>query len=371
MEEEVDFFAVKVAERLETLMTTKKRNHYVPRFLLNNFASRSRDGKKHWVWQYRKGEAPKEVSTRDVAVSAFFYGRDSAVEEALAQVEQRIKPVIDLIVAGEPAARFASELATFAYLLAVRTRALRFQMADSAREVAIELFGKEILPLIETALRKQAEQLYDTEVEKIVKSLPRSQRKMASKLVQQRLPKTRFMEMAETYLARLNITAILGLLGQQVTSIDFETAAEEGQLKGLERLLEANKTPDSLLNASWKVLTEDVQTSYILGDTCVLATNEGKEWGSLLRFGHVDWIELYLPLTPRHLLVAQRQEHAVSLTCQQVNEYSAQLAENTIFSSARTERVDRLGKSIGTGSAIINRTETTRMVEEMWQELSL
>ena len=67
----------------------QKRNHYIPRLLLNRFASRA-EGDKHWVWQSGQGGQSREISTRDAAVGSHFYGAlDTGVEQALAKVESR------------------------------------------------------------------------------------------------------------------------------------------------------------------------------------------------------------------------------------------------------------------------------------------
>lgn len=49
-------------------MAGKKRSHYVPRFLLNRFASRSQNDTR-LVWQFSKEKPPIEISTSSAAVS--------------------------------------------------------------------------------------------------------------------------------------------------------------------------------------------------------------------------------------------------------------------------------------------------------------
>ena len=349
-------------------MAEKKRNHYVPRFLLNHFASR-REKNKHWVWQYRRDEVPIEISTRDVAVESFFYGRDPGLEKSLGEVEQQMKPVLDQILTGAPVSDFALDLANFVYLLGVRTRALRLQIADSANEVFTELFSEATIPLIEKAVRKEADGRYDEEINKIIAAVPRNRRKVALKLARQRLPKATFLQMIDERLGQIDLRAVLVSQGKQmIPRINFQAAAEDGQLKGLTRLLDAQKTPDPLLNAVWKLVTQS-SGAYVLGDACVIATQDSKV-GSLFRFGSTEWAALYLPLTPRHLLVAYRNEPWQIPQPDQINEYSAQLAENAIFCCEDTEETRRLSLIIGSGYALIEPSETTRLVNEIWRDLA-
>ena len=92
----------------------QKRNHYIPRMLLNRFASRT-EGKKHWIWQTGQDGQSREISTRDAAVGSLFYGESSTgVERALSEVESRIATVLRrLDEAGESLSEFAPEIRRF------------------------------------------------------------------------------------------------------------------------------------------------------------------------------------------------------------------------------------------------------------------
>lgn len=67
-----------------------KRQHYIPRLLLKGFSCRT-DGEKDFVWYFRKGKCPKEVSIRDVALSKGFYGNTGAtsLDEKITSKEQQ------------------------------------------------------------------------------------------------------------------------------------------------------------------------------------------------------------------------------------------------------------------------------------------
>ena len=64
---------------------SRKRHHYIPRFLLARFASQ-RQEEKSWVWQISTDRAI-EISTKDAAVSKHFYGQDSSIEDGLVPLE--------------------------------------------------------------------------------------------------------------------------------------------------------------------------------------------------------------------------------------------------------------------------------------------
>lgn len=349
-------------------MLNKKRNHYIPRFLLNNFASRT-EGRKRWVWQYLRDVEPRQVSTRDVAVRSFFYGRDPTIEDSLSEVEAQMKPVVDALVSGRAATEYVPELAQFVYLLAVRTRALRLQIADTASEMATALFGADCQDVFEEALRREAEKAYMKERKRVLKGLPKSQRRTASKLIRRGLPKDMFMSKAESLLAQLNTKAVLIALAGQAATLDFHSATEGGQLEGLAKLLATSKAPDSLLGASWNVAGSG-DDRLVLGDSCVFAVDRQGQCGSFFRFGNDEWEQLYLPLTPRHLLVATKDQHQPAISCQRVNEISAQLAETAIFSSSRDDYTAELAKLIGQAPALLSEGEMKQMAREIWRDLA-
>jgi hypothetical protein len=54
-----------------------RRQHDVPRFLLNGFASKVVHGAEedeYSVWCFRKGKPPFEPNTKNVGLQKFFYG---------------------------------------------------------------------------------------------------------------------------------------------------------------------------------------------------------------------------------------------------------------------------------------------------------
>jgi hypothetical protein len=120
-------------------LADRRRNHFVPRFLLNRFASRT-DGKKSWVWQLSRDREPIEISTRDAAVATQFYGgSETGVEDALAVAETRFSRTLSALDAGESAHNHAEGLREFVWNLAVRTRALRKQFEDVAERLTTKV----------------------------------------------------------------------------------------------------------------------------------------------------------------------------------------------------------------------------------------
>jgi hypothetical protein len=65
-----------------------KRQHILPQFLVKGFSSRSAHS-NHFVWVYRKGQAPFESNIINVGVEKNFYSEDdSTIDEKITDAER-------------------------------------------------------------------------------------------------------------------------------------------------------------------------------------------------------------------------------------------------------------------------------------------
>ena len=112
-----------------------KRNHYVPQLLLRRFASRGTK-KGDCVWVFRKEEPPFETETKNAGVESFFYGDPSSgVEGSLSTVETKWAQLLEWLDSGaHPAAR-AAELWRLAWVLGMRTRAIRTELTATVQNL--------------------------------------------------------------------------------------------------------------------------------------------------------------------------------------------------------------------------------------------
>ena len=75
-----------------------KRQHYIPRFLLKKFSSRSHK-QKYFAWYFYKGSKPEEVSIRDIGLSKHFYSKaePGSLDDIITKREGEYDKVITLI----------------------------------------------------------------------------------------------------------------------------------------------------------------------------------------------------------------------------------------------------------------------------------
>ena len=124
-----------------------------------------------WVWQIDV-EIGREVSTRDTAVSEHFYGRDTTIEDQLADVETRWANALRDAEALDDPTPVSEPLREFAWILAIRGKALRNQFSEFAErllEAAVQ--GKHEVA-IKAALLKRAQDNFDDDLEDALSELP-------------------------------------------------------------------------------------------------------------------------------------------------------------------------------------------------------
>jgi hypothetical protein len=125
-------------------MGATRGQHYLPKFLLKGFASRTKE-KKAWVYCFRRDAVGKEVSVRDVGKETDFHGnpRDGDLENRMAVVES----VFGLHVASWREREFLLEsdeelVSQFVGHLIVRTKSIREAFAAGAQVLLDELLGR-------------------------------------------------------------------------------------------------------------------------------------------------------------------------------------------------------------------------------------
>jgi hypothetical protein len=96
-----------------------KRHHYVPRFYLEEFASKQEGSRTGAFWVYDKqGGEPRLQTPKNTAVQSRFYdlsheGEQVPVEQMLAEIESDAKPVLQRWGRGETSRKDIPLLARF------------------------------------------------------------------------------------------------------------------------------------------------------------------------------------------------------------------------------------------------------------------
>lgn len=85
-----------------------RNQHFMPRFMLRGFATRSKR-REFWTCLFPRGREPGERNARDVGAQRDFYarGKDMRVDDALQKMESEFSAAVNHIrSAGAPAGSF-------------------------------------------------------------------------------------------------------------------------------------------------------------------------------------------------------------------------------------------------------------------------
>lgn len=118
------------ADMLTNVSSGPRRHHFIPRLLLKGFASKV-SGDKCFVYQFRVGAEPKELSAMDVGLERDFHGRTAEIEQRLSNKESIYGPLIRRLRDGHLHSGDETLIAEFVTDLIVRTKNVRGGLAEA------------------------------------------------------------------------------------------------------------------------------------------------------------------------------------------------------------------------------------------------
>lgn len=344
------------------MTSTRRRNHYVPRFLLKRFASRSL-GKKSWIWQVPQEGDPVEISTRDAAVARDFYGSPgSGVEDAFANAETRFAEVLSRIDSGEPPQQHHEDLRELAWTLVARTRAFRQQFAqffDGLLERALDSVTQ---PNHGDRLTQELAARVSVAWEQHMAKLPPSEQAE----VRRRLELVGLGDDARDISSRLLGSPLARQFREEFLNAAppraMERASAKGQIEGLQKTLASSSVPEWFRPHRWTIHRAD--GTLILGDGCVFARTGAGRISSLV-LAREDWEQVYLPVSPSRILVGSRTDHSALVDAEEINDYSVGLSWTHFFSSTIAAPIRARARAIGSIASQLIEAEISALVSQV------
>jgi len=340
-----------------------KGQHFVPRFLLDGFASR-RHRKESYAYLFRRGAPCHEVNIRDVGKSRYFHGDpcSSQLEAKLSSVENRLAELVRrLISTGATLPEDSLPIAQLVTSCLVRTRNLRDAFGNTLRDMFTAL-EERVSDLSVRMLQGYAVEGLLSAIREHPKTareffgLPRSQRErpMSVFVSQAASPDTR--EVISDHLQMITRTVKL-----EKISIDSHRAS-------LSKYAEfSDSDPESRVaiakQLEWSVRFAD-NVPYILGDMVVAGLGSGR---STLQNPLVfDWPPdaLCIPLSAQALLVGVRRGYDLRLDVEAVNLAAVELSRDFFVSSTATEREAAYADRIGVRAELMSRAELAAMFRD-------
>lgn len=337
---------------------TKRRHHYVSKFLLKRFASRiDKDRDTYWVWQFSRNHKPIEITVTDAGVSTRFYGADNSnIEDPLSHLENQFAISLRSIDSGESPDTYSENLRKLCWLQAIRTRSMRSQFSDSLKRFLLKFEESSHHPEAILGLKKHYFHNYREMMWDVVKDYSFVRRNIFRVLFY--IPSVRRIFL-DKLISQLDSGAFHVILRAMINRMESEHIVEKasvsGQRRGLKALLDSDEIPDAFSPTYWQLLKGSLG-SVILGDGCVICLGDDRGIGSVLRYGS-DWYEIYLPISSDKILVGSKRDEAPSLSIRDVNVASASLSSEFIWAVTNDENVGELANIIGTREPIVSEDE--------------
>jgi hypothetical protein len=323
--------------------TQAKNHHYLPRFLLKGFASRSA-GKARWVWQFSRGNPPREKNTKKVAAAPYFHGPGD-IEDKLAVKESGYADLVTELRAGAVPPGKEPLVAEFVSHLIVRTKHLRDGL-DSFGRIGMPAF---LDALCDPANAANVRALVRKEAEETFKRLPPAERRRLEPELD------RFVD---EQLARFRVE-------RQVRG-DPPVSAEDSQLKALDGPITAIARTSVLEQLTWSVV-QVAGGDLILGDIGPVARGEGEPLlESPLQFNSALPAAIYLPISSERLLVGQRAPGPLD-PIDDINVASAELSRDFFVARCNGAREQAYHSSLGQRAEFMEPAEIKRLATDVFR----
>lgn len=331
------------------------RQHFLPRFLMKGFASRI-DGKKVFVWLYRKDAVAREESTRNVGLKRGFYetGQDTADPEITAAegpMGDLVHHLRDLPTGSTVDGAEVSEMV--AHLVA-RTKHIR-DSVETLGDLALERFdeflssGQDFTRMVLDSPRIK---------QQILAGIPAFLRPMAM----QDFPS--LLKMLEQACGPALQAMVLDAMSQARKGIP--ELAKKSHVELLRRGLAPEARVENYRELSWYVI--DVPIPMILGDVGVLFETAGPR-----RFKPYDEkgdlvIGAYLPISGQRLMVGLRLDRPPTPSPEEIRVAYAGACREFFVGSVLSEELKQLQPLLGTESEMMSRDEVNKAFKEWMLE---
>jgi len=330
-----------------------ERQHYIPRFLLKGFASRT-ISQKVFIWYFRKGENPIEVSIRDIALEKSFYGESGkgSLDETITENEKDYSRVIAQVrEEGYISQKDLDILTEFVFNLVIRTRNIRKVLTEAFGE-GIKIFSRNISnPHTAARLLKN----YRKENKKEFRNQIRIGVRKSLGYRNPKVEELAIWRMEETFEKIGSLGPIYSTMLNKYLS-QLQQEGEKAHKEALTRTYQREESSKRL--AEYRRLIRSVKrfepNVFILGDIGVVQFNfKTKEFHSSI-FNKMDEGALLLPIAHDTLLVGTPHESLTLPSPDNINTSISELSMDFFVASSNSEQEKAYSERIGTRATLVD-----------------
>lgn len=345
-------------------MAQKKRNHFVPRWLLRRFACSDRRDRDQ-IWLFRASGKPFRTHINNAGSGNYFYGDpNNGLEDILAKIDDRDAGVLATIERNADLVSHADAICRMVRLLSIRTRSLREKFTDTAMDLVAMLEDSAGNPESELLMRAHMANIFDVEFEKTWEKQPAFVRRL--------VPKDKACAFARVEMARMDLRTMMAqVFGAVRDKIPWDEAAERGHVNGLLKLLqqaESEPVPDGWRPLVWQVVRMPTR-ALVLGDCATFAVrgeapvilagaDAGKEPAGLC-----------MPIAPDALLVGIVPGQRFPSDATTINDASVAHSFDSFFAAEPTDAVVALMRRIGASRGVLPPEQMQEIGRSAWRDL--
>lgn len=341
-------------------MGKPKKHHFLPRFLLRGFASRT-SGDEAWVWEFRRGRAPVERNTREVGGARYFHGDPdvSDLEYKMGDVETEYAPVIVRFRANEATNEDLAIAPAIANHLLVRTKNIRDGFRE-AGEAAIAIIGQRTregknAKLVRNRTMKELRKRLQTQYSEKFSALPKFKRKLLLSIAEKKLE-----EYLRTEEFRRDASAMIDLFNENVS---LKELVADAHRKALRKSAESVPQLKRFNDLRWEV-RQFPDSNIILGDVVGIAqsgSDEGFRNALLIDNPRI----VCIPIGNSTILVGHRGADSPAIDVQALNRGSVTASRDFFVASRCTDGEKQYADLIGTDSALLSEKDKIRFSTKM------
>jgi len=341
-----------------------KRQHFIPRFLQEGFASHTTEAAA-FTWVYRKGSRPFNANIINVGVEGRFYTEegDTQVDDLITDAEELFSALVHTLRTSTAAPTSDPDIPRLIAHLEVRTRHLResfLRTGDSLVSKLLDFIADEqaFIAYLERQFRKDPSILRDS---------------MAKELARQGLPQVllqRFEQLADPILPALmaQVKAMLPKFAEALRVTlpkTLKNAAKSGHIRALKKTIAPELKVERYENLAYSVV-EAADGSLLLGDSAILFRVRGsRSYKSFLSMDDVVCCVI-LPLSSRRALVGARER--VDVLPPDLPRAIARCSLEYFIAAERSEVKSVLRDEIGEDAGLLTRGEIEEIVGQLMKE---
>lgn len=333
------------------------RQHFLPRFLMKGFASRL-DGRKVFVWLYRKNATPREESTRNIGLKKGFYETDQdTADPEITAAEGPMGVLVDRL-RGLPTGSTVDgmDVSEMVAHLVARTKHIRDSF-EALGDLALKRFDEYL-----TSSQDFTRMVLNSPKTKqqVLAGIPAFLRPMAMQDFPSLLK--RFEKECGPALQAM----VLDAMSQARKGIP--ALAKKAHVDLLRRDLAPEARVANYRELSWSVI--DVPLPMVLGDVGVLfETADARHYKPYDEKGDLV-IGAYLPIASQRLLMGLRDGRTQAPTPEEIRAAYVSSCREFFVGSVQSEDLKQLQPLLGTESEMMSLKEVDEAFKEWMLEAS-